>query len=166
MIDYKQKYYKLIDKIKFLIIEFYKEKLISIVLFGSVGRNKFHNESDIDILIIVENAPKERSGRFYEYYYNVEKQIENDIQKMIKEGIYVNISPIIKSKEEVLYGSPLFIEMADECKILFDKDNFFHNVLSKLKDKLEKYKSVKVSYKGRYYWKLKPDYKWGDIINL
>ena len=52
------------------------------------------------------------------------------------------------------------------CKILFDKDNFFHNVLSKLKDKLEKYKSVKVSYKGRYYWKLKPDYKWGDIINL
>ena len=166
MIGYKQKYQRIIEKLKNLFIEYYNKRLLSIVLFGSVGRNKFHPESDIDILVVIKEAPKGRYNRFLEYYDNVFLKLEKDIQAAAKQGINILISPVIKTKEEVKFGSPLFLEMADECIILYDENNFFSGILEQIKTRLKNYKSEKVYFKGRYYWRLKPDYKWGDKIIL
>lgn len=163
---YKEKYYNIIEKLKQLLIEYYKERLTSIVIFGSVGSDRFTPESDIDVLIIIKNAPKGRSNRFFEYYYNVMQKLENDIRTLLKEGINILISPVIKTEEETKYGSPLFIEMTEGCKILYDENDFFNGILNELKEKMKKYNSQKVYFKGKYYWKLKPDYKWGEEIEL
>ena len=166
MTGYKKKYYRLIDELKNNLIEYYGERLMSIILFGSVGRNRFHPDSDIDILIIIKDAPKGRSNRFFEYYDNIYLKLEKEIRFLLKEGINILISPVIKTKQEAEYGSPLFIEMADECKILYDEKDFFKSILEKLRAKMKEYKSEKVYYKGKYYWRLKPDYKWGEEIVL
>lgn len=85
---------------------------------------------------------------------------------MFKKGIYTRLSPIFKTPEEVERGSPIFLDMTENIKILYDKDNFFKNYLEGLKEKLKKLGARKIFYKGGYYWELKPDYKYGDIIEL
>jgi hypothetical protein len=85
---------------------------------------------------------------------------------MAKRGIHPYFSPVIKNMEEVKQGSPLFLDMTEDVKILYDRDNFFQNYISDLKKRLNKLGSKKVYFKGGYYWLLKPDYKPGDIIEL
>lgn len=166
IINYKKSYAVIIEKLQSYLIDFYRERLVSVVVFGSVGRDKFHPESDIDILIILTDVPKNRSDRFFEYYNNVYLRLERDILQLIKKGICVSISPVIKTREETEYGSPIFIEMTEECKILFDKENFFESILNNIRKKMAEYGSKKIPFKGKYYWLLKPDYKWGDEIKL
>lgn len=163
---YRKEYYKLIDKLKEIAIDFYRERLISIVVFGSVAKDSFRPDSDIDVLIIAKDLPKGRIKRVTEFVENVEDRLSHDIKLLSKSGIYPYLSPVIKSIEEVRQGSPLFLDMTEDVKILYDRDNFFQNYILDLKTKLNKLGSKKVFFKGGYYWLLKPDYKPGDIIEL
>lgn len=163
---YREEYYKLIEKLRDVSIEFYKDRLVSIAIFGSVAKDTFRPDSDIDILIVAEYLPKGRIKRVAEFEENVENRLSEDIKMMSKNNIYPYLSPVIKSIEEVKQGSPLFLDMIEDVKILYDKDKFFENYLSELKEKLKKLGSKKVYFKGGYYWLLKPDYKPGDIIEL
>ncbi|MBM4176938.1 MAG: nucleotidyltransferase domain-containing protein [Ignavibacteria bacterium] len=166
MFNYKKSYFNFIEKLKIQTIKFYDDRLVSIILFGSVGRDKFHPESDVDILIILEDVPIGRYNRFFEFYENVYLNTEDDRIDLIKKGMNLQVSPVIKTKEEAKYGSPLFIEMVDGCKILYDRDDFFKDVLNNLEAKMKKYGSKKIEFKGGYFWRLKSDYTWGDEIKL
>ena len=165
-VGYKDRYRSIISKTKQLLIDYYSKRLTSIVLYGSVGRGLFSPESDIDLLIVIKDAPRSRYDRFMEYYNNVYKKIEQDIRTEQKNGLNLQLSVIIKTDTEVLYGSPLFIEMVDNCVLLYDLDKFFEETLDQIRERMEKYGSKKIQFKGRYYWKLKSDYKWGDTIEI
>ena len=130
--------------------DFYKDNLISFIVFGSCGRDTPTNESDIDILIILNEINFNRMKRMKIFYENVEKKIENEIKNYEKYNINTYISPIIRSKEEVKYGSPLYIEMILGVKIIYDKDNFFKNYLKRLENKLNKLKSSKKKWLLRF----------------
>lgn len=164
--SYREEYYKLIEKLKDLSIEFYKERLVTIAIFGSVAKDTFRPDSDIDVLIIAEDLPKGRTKRVIEFLENIESKLSENIKDLSKKSINPYFSPVIKSTEEVKLGSPLFLDMTEDVKILYDKDKFFENYLSELKTKLKELGSKKVLFKGGYYWILKPDYKPGDIIEL
>lgn len=75
-------------------------------------------------------------------------------------------SPLIKTIEEVAYGSTVFLDISEEGKVLYDRDDFFYNYISGFRDKLNRLGSKKIRFKGGYYWLLKPDYKSGDLIEL
>lgn len=163
---YREEFYALIEKLKGLAIEYYSERLITLAIFGSVARDTFRPDSDIDILIIAKDLPKGRLKRVSEFEKNIERPLEEIINRLFKEGIYPRISPLFKTPEEVEYGSPLFLDMTENVKILYDKDNFFKDYLERLKDKLKRLGARKVYFKGGYYWELKPDYRYGEIIEL
>ncbi len=163
---YRQGYYELIDRLKKICIEYYGKRLISLVIFGSVAKDSFRPDSDIDVLIIADDLPKGRIKRVSEFTENIEVRLSDDIKSLSEKNIFPYFSPVIKSKEEVMLGSPLFLDMTEDVKILYDADNFFENYLSDLRDKMKRLGSRKVYFKGGYYWLLKPDYKYGDIIEL
>lgn len=164
--SYKSHFSDIIKSLNEELINFYSDRLISIALFGSVGRDTFQPESDIDILIILKSLPRGRNKRFFEFYDNVYKKIELKVIEKNKFGLYIQVSPVIKSVDEINYGSPLLIELAEKCQILFDRDDFLKNKLTEIKDKMKKYGTRKMPFKGRYYWKIKEDFKWGDEIEL
>ncbi len=163
---YRQKYYNFIEKLSKAIMNFYCDRLISIVIFGSVASDTFRPDSDIDILIIAKELPKGRVKRVEEFMKNIESKLEQDMMKLSKEGIYITLSPVFKTPEEVHTGSPLFLDMTENVKILFDRDDFFKKYLETLKIKLKNLGARKIYSKGGYYWELKPDYKFGEIIEL
>lgn len=151
----REKYYSFVSILKEEIKDFYKEDLISIVLFGSVARGTFRNDSDIDILIIAKNLPNGRINRI-EDFLKIEKKLEFFISELRKNELFPSISPIIKTPEEVLLGSPLFLDMIEDAKILYDTHSFFEEYLNQLNLKLKSINAKKIKQDTSWYWILDP----------
>ncbi|MDW8034480.1 MAG: nucleotidyltransferase domain-containing protein [Nitrososphaerota archaeon] len=161
----KEKFKEIEDALLQEIKSFYGERLVTIALFGSVARGTYTFDSDIDILIIAKDLPQGRMKRVREFE-TVEEKIEPLLSAFKKEGLNTYLSPIIKSPEEAKIGSPLFLDMVEDVKILFDRDNFFSNILARLKQRLKELGSIRVWKGDAWYWILKPDLKPGEIIEL
>ncbi|GIX41336.1 MAG: hypothetical protein KatS3mg129_1069 [Leptospiraceae bacterium] len=163
MMNLKQKVKYILDHLKDITIQYYKENLISLIIFGSVGRGTFREDSDIDILIIANNLPDGRLKRV-EQFHSVEIQIENLLNQYNLKQMY--LSPIFKTPMEAQKGSPLFLDMIEDSIILYDKNNFFRSILHQLQSNLNKLGAKRI-YKGNiWYWNLKQDYKFGEEIKL
>lgn len=144
---------------------YYKERLITLAIFGSVGRETMNPESDIDLLLIVKNLPHGRMKRLEEFY-RIEKKLEKYFKMIEKKEIHTWITPILKTPEEVKMGSLLFLDMIYDLKILYDKNNFFKNYLKEFKKRLKKLGAKRILIGEKWYWDLKPDYKPGEIFEI
>ena len=153
-------------KVKKLCISSYGENLISIAVFGSVGRGTPHQYSDIDMLIVCQKLPKGRIARIREFDGNVEEPMVNIFRKIEQKGIHVSLSPIIRTPGEIEQGSLLYLDMIQDAQILYDKEDFLHAYFQKLEKRLLDLGSKKIPIAGGWYWDLKPDYERGEIIEL
>ncbi len=158
--DYKE----ILTKFKQLLLEKFSANLISLVLFGSAARGTAGYESDIDLLIILKDAPDS-------YYRRLEPVI--DIELKLREEAFEStdavpiFSSIVLSKEEALENRNIFLDMIDGSIILNDKNNFFKNRLKELKKRLLQLGSEKIVLEDKtWYWNLKPDSAMGEVIEL
>lgn len=157
IIDHKQ----ILKKFKQKLLARYKDELISLVLFGSVARGTAKKESDIDMLIILKDAP----DSYYERLKPV-VDIELEMRKDV-EGMPPIFSSMILSLDEAKQNRNIFLDMIDHSVILYDTNDFFKNRLSELKKRLDQLGSKKVLLDGdTWYWNLKPDIVAGEIIEL
>jgi len=162
----KERFKELERRLLAEIRSFYGERLVSVILFGSVAREAQSFDSDLDLLVIAEGLPQGRMKRIREFG-SVENKVEPFLKTLQqKEGINTYISAIIKSPEEAEKGSPLFLDMVEDAKMLLDRDGFFGAVLERLRKRLKELGSKRIWQGNAWYWDLKPDYKPGDIIEL
>jgi len=162
----KERFKELERRLLAEIRSFYGERLVSVILFGSVAREAQSFESDLDLLVIAEGLPQGRMKRIREFG-SVEDKVEPFLKTLQqKEGINTYISAIIKSPEEAEKGSPLFLDMVEDAKMLLDRDGFFGAVLERLRKRLKELGSKRIWQGNAWYWDLKPDYKPGDVIEL
>jgi predicted nucleotidyltransferase len=166
MLNYKTEYKKIIEILSESIRNHYGDRLISLAIFGSVAKNKFRPDSDIDILIIASNLPQGRYYRVKEFMDNVENKLDTFFSALYKKEIYPYLSPLIYEIKDLERIKHLFFDMTEDVIILYDKEDFLLDYIAKIKKRLEELGSKKIYKDGGYYWLLKPDYKWGDIIEL
>ncbi|MDI6735314.1 MAG: nucleotidyltransferase domain-containing protein [bacterium] len=141
-----------------LLIKKYKQELISAILYGSVARGNAKQESDIDLVIIIEKAPST-------YYKRLQRMIK--IIKKIEAKYAICIKPIIFSKEEAKENRYLFLDITEDGVMLYDKDKFFNNRLLILKKRLKELGSKRIFLKDNsWYWIIKPDLKLGEVFQL
>lgn len=144
----------------------YGNDLVSVVLFGSWARGVATPESDIDLLIVVDGLPRGRTRRL-EAFERVEVDTEVPRRKMWNDCAQIpELSPIFKTPEEVRRGSPLFLDMTEWCRILWDRDGFFASYLEDLRRRMKMLGTRRRRAKGGYYWEYKPDLKPGEIVEL
>ncbi len=162
---YRKDFEKAIKLLEKQVKKYYGDKLVSLAIFGSVARGTFRPDSDIDFLIVAHHLPRGRVKRIKEFISHVETPWEKKLKEC---GISLcpELSPLIKTPEEVTYGSPVFLDMTEEVLILYDEGDFLKNYLAKLKERLKALGAVKKRLGGGWYWVLKPDYRPGDIIEL
>lgn len=160
-----QAYEQFLPEILEAVRKVYGEKLVTLAVFGSVGRSTPRPDSDIDMLIVAEGLPHGRMKRVIEFE-RVEEILTAPIKRLESAGIYTFLSPVIKRKEEVLAGSLLFLDMLDDARILHDRNNFFGSFLSRLRVRLEKLGAKKIRRGGAWYWVLKEDYKIGEVFEI
>ena len=51
-----------------------------------------------------------------------------------RHGIMTSLSPVFKMRSEVLQGSPAFLDMLDDARLLYDRDRFFRRYLEALRE--------------------------------
>jgi predicted nucleotidyltransferase len=146
----------------------YKYNLVSVVLFGSIARGKGTRESDIDLLIILEEAP-DVYYKCLKPFVDIELKIREDqvYEKYIKERIIPCFSYLIFSVKEANENHHVFLDMIEDSIILYDKNDYFKKRLSFLRERLSCLGSKKLSLDdGTWYWDLKPDLKVGEEFVL
>jgi len=161
----KEKFKELQDKILEETKSFYGDQLVSFVVYGSVARETFRYDSDIDLLIIAENLPKGRMKRADQFSL-VEDRIEPYLKSLKKQGINTFISAVFKTPHEAELGSPLFLDMVEDARILYDKNKFFSKRLERLGKRLKELGAKRVWKGNIWHWVLKPDYNPGEVIEL
>ncbi len=139
----------------------YGDKLVSLAIFGSVARGTATPESDIDILIVARDLARGRLNRMADF-----QAIEESVLRKADGRQHIELSPIIKSPEEVSLGSPLFWDMTEDVIILADRDGFMRDFLAGVKRKLETLGARRVRQGSAWYWILKADYRPGEVFEI
>ncbi|BAB66795.1 nucleotidyltransferase domain-containing protein [Sulfurisphaera tokodaii] len=161
----KEPYVTLLNNIVRIMREEFKDDLISIVLYGSVARGDNRNDSDVDLLIVMNNLPKDSMlKRIRLFETRVEDKLNLD--EYWNKGYYISLSPILKTPDEAEKISPLYLDMVYDAVILYDKDQFFTKILEKLKEKLRELGAERIIMGKKWYWILKKDSKFGETVEL
>lgn len=163
--DLREPYKTLLEKLVEALKRRYGDRFFSLVIFGSVARGEMRRDSDVDLLLIIDSISKgrlERQGEFME----VEREIEDYLNMLLAEGYFIDFSPIIKTPLEAAKISPLYLDMVEDAVILYDKDGFFKNILERVRNRLRELGSKRIEVGKRWYWILKPDYRFGEVIEI
>lgn len=143
------------------------DRLVSIAVFGSIVRREAKSNSDIDILVVIKNIPKDvgkRVREFTELKFRL-KSYQVYWQKY-REGKPRLISEIILTPEEVIKHPPILLDISHEGIILYDKNRFLEKELEKLRKKLQEIGAKRIKGKKGWYWILKPETRPGEVIKI
>ncbi|MDW7711130.1 MAG: nucleotidyltransferase domain-containing protein [Deferrisomatales bacterium] len=136
--------------------EEYGARLVSLAAFGSVARGTMGPESDVDLLLVADPLPQGRMARVREFEA-VDRSLAVLLRAAAARGVHTVLAPVLKTPEEVRFGSPLFFDMTREVRILADQDGFLRGYLDGLASRLEALGARRIAKAGGYYWLLKPD---------
>ena len=143
----------------------YGERLVSLVVFGSVGRGTPRPDSDVDLLIIARGLPDGRLRRVEEFSA-VEDSLRESLRAWRERGVSTCLSPVFKTPKEARQGSPLFLDMVEDAKILYDQEGFFSILLGVLRERLAQLGARRIWRGEAWLWDLKPDYLPGEVFEL
>lgn len=141
------------------------DRLVSVAVFGSVGRGTPGPYSDVDLLVVLEELP---TGRFARQasFEPVERAVAPFIESLRRRGIETRLSPVLKTRAEAEAGSPLFLDMVEDARILYDREGFLAARLQRLRKRLSELGARRIPYAGAWYWDLKPDWRAGEVLEL
>lgn len=143
------------------------EELVSVVLYGSVARATARPESDVDLLLVIREAPAEYRKRLQPLLPILRGLRKHPCWIALEDqGLTPFLSLLVLSSEEAKENRYLYLDMIDEAIILVDEEGFFNSKLEGLRRRLEELGAKKVRRNGDWYWDLKPDLRLGDVVIL
>ena len=152
-----------------LMLNRFGSDLVSLVVYGSVARGQARPESDIDLLVVLENPPGNYHRRI-DMVLDVEQELAHraEYRRMRDDlGIEPFFAYIILSREEARENRYLYLDMVQDAVILHDRDSFFARKLGEMRKRLEELGSKRIKLDdGTWYWDLKPDLKPGEVFTL
>lgn len=143
----------------------YQDRLVSLVVFGSVGRGTSRPDSDLDLLVVADPLPNGRMARLAEFGA-VERGLAPVLPEGRRHGFVTECSPVFKTVDELQAGSPLFLDMVDDARVLHDRVGAFAAAQIKWRDRLARLGARRIWRGNAWLWDLKPDYKPGDVFEL
>jgi hypothetical protein len=145
----------------------YGNRLRSICLFGSIARGEDDPESDVDVLVVIEGLSKDMGDRFREANDLFGQLKTTSAYRAVRNaGRNAFISDIFLTPNEVETHPPILLDIVSDGIILYDKEEFLQRVLSDIKARLDELGARRVKAKKGYYWILKPDAKFGEVVQI
>jgi predicted nucleotidyltransferase len=143
----------------------YGPRLVSVAVFGSVGRGTPRPDSDVDGLIVAEGLPRGRVARVADFA-GIEAELAEVFERLRRVGVTTVLSPVLKTPAEVEQGSPLFLDMLDDARILVDRDGFLAHAFAQFRERLARLGARRIWRGNAWFWDLKPDYRPGEVFEL
>jgi predicted nucleotidyltransferase len=143
----------------------YGPRLVSVAVFGSVGRGTPHPESDLDLLIVADDLPDGRLPRVAEFRA-VEAALSPHLAEARAAGLVPEVSLIFKTQAEARQGRLLFLDMVEDARVLYDRGGFLQETLAQFKARLDRLGARRIWRGNAWFWDLKPDYQPGEAFEL
>jgi len=137
------------------------ERLICLVLFGSVARRQARETSDIDLVVVAEGFPwslADRRRPLIEAWERVRAE---------RALPWVAWNLVTKTPQEARAHSPLYLDIVEDGVLLLDRGGLFAGVLAAIRERMRVLGSRRVFLgDGSWYWDLKPDFRFGEVVEL
>ncbi len=158
-------YLEFLESLVVKVLEGFWDKLISLVIFGSVAAGQARAESDVDLLIIAEDLPERYSDRL-RLWREIVAGLESERLRLWREKkLYPLIDPILLTPSEAERIQPFYLDLLEYAVIVYDRDGFMHRVLEGLRAKLKILGAIKVELPDKsWYWVIKPGAGFGEAI--
>lgn len=158
-------YDTLIDATREACQRHYGARLVSVAVFGSVGRGTPGPDSDIDLLVVAGQLPRGRLARSDDFAA-VERAVAAELTSANRHGLHPTLAPVFKTPDEVAAGSPLFLDMLDDARIVYDRDGFLQRAFEAFAARLARLGAKRIWRGAAWYWDLKPDYQPGEVFEI
>ena len=74
---------------------------------------------------------------------------------------------VTKTPEEARVHSPLYLDMVEDGRLLFDREGFFAGVLDRMRARMRELGSQRVFLPdGSWYWDLQPGFRFGGEVQI
>lgn len=141
------------------------DRLVSVVLFGSVARGDAGPLSDIDLLIVARDLPRGQFAR-KRLLENADAVFEERLVAAGASGFEARLARILRTPDEAERIVPLYLDLTEDAVLLRDRDGFFAGVLERVRTSLRRLGARRI-WRGRTWsWDLKPDFAPGDVIEI
>ncbi len=160
----QERYVKLLCAAYRLLSEAYD--LSSLAVYGTVARGTAEENSDVDLLVISNDFTGSLGSRI-QGLCRVEERLSEELAWLRRHDVYTGLSFYPLREEEAGRAPLLFLDLTEDAVILYDRDRFLEGVLASLRAKLLRLGAKRVILdKERWYWDLKPGYRFGEEIPL
>jgi predicted nucleotidyltransferase len=143
----------------------YGARLLSLAVYGSVGRGTPRPDLDVDLLLVATDLPNGLIARNDEFD-PVRTALGPRLAAAGAAGLHPLLAPIFKTRAELERGTPLLLDMTEDARILHDPTGCLANALERLRRRLRALGSRRIWRGAYWYWDLKPDYRPGEIFEL
>ncbi len=147
--------------------ESFGERVLSVVLYGSCARGNVKPTSDIDLLIICRQFPKDYGERV-ELISPIARTVyqSNQYRRLKRRPLYPELQYIVLTEEEAEKTAPLDFDLTRDSLVLFD-NGFFSKKMDNLRRRMAELGSKRVDLRdGTWYWDLKPDLRVGEEFKI
>ena len=141
-------------------LEVFGDNLVSLVLYGSQARGDQHPGSDLDLLVVLRELPRDRF-----YLHRALDKVEDILSSLLGEK-ELFLSPIVLDVERASKLRPLYLDMVEDAIILYDRDYFFQRVLDRLSRRLKELGAKRVKIGRKWVWVLKDKISVGEVIEF
>lgn len=163
----QREYAALIEEFIRMLVGEFGDRVVSVLVFGSVARETARADSDIDLCVVIRDLPASRYQR-----HQLLAQVLAALRSgraycdAIQRGYTPDFSILLYTPDEVKDTKPIFLDMVEEAVFILD-DGTMKTKLESLRRRLRELDSRKVTLSdGTYYWLLKPDLQFGEVVEL
>jgi len=152
--------------------EEFDDELISIVIYGSAVNGSFQlGRSDMDLFYIVEDDSKNLWKREESVFKGFQSTWEyRACDYWLKAQGFYGYPEVTTASLQKSYAKkfqPVYLDMISHRAVLYDAEEFFQNLMKKLKEALKALGTIRTERPdGTYFWFLKPDITPGESIEI
>lgn len=160
-------YRELIGEYYSALKDHFRDRLVSMCVFGSVAKGEATPESDVDVLLVVDGLPEDMGFRIRQTLPLRLRLGEGKGYKHLKElGRSGSISEVIFTPPEIKRHPPILLDVVEDGIILHDRGRFLRRNLDSIAKRLEELGARKVVTEKGYFWILKPDLRPGEVVEI
>lgn len=163
----QREYEPLMQELLRLLWEEFGHRVRSLLVFGSVARGTARPDSDVDVCVVIRELPVSRYRR-HQLLGPVMERLRQSAayEELIRRGYTPDVAAILYTPEEFQETKPIFLDLVEEAVLLHD-DGTVRTKLDQLRARMRTLGSRKIVLDdGTYYWLLKPDLRFGEVIEL
>lgn len=137
----------------------YDPSLHSVAVFGSIARGTATLTSDLDVLVVADfnTQVTARIDKLVDLEYS--GRIWEELAWLKSHGVHSHISWFPLTLNEAARFRPLYLDMAEDAMIVYDKNNFLKRIFDELRSRMKREGARRVWLdKERWIWSTKPEF--------